>query len=72
MKKWPWRRILTILGVVLIVVGLAPLAALLWDASTHNYRPLSMDFPLNAGQYTSPEFEEQTRAWMSYIGSRWR
>ena len=56
MKKWPWRRILTILGVVLIVVGLAPLAALLWDSLTHNDRPLSMDFPLHAGQYTSPEF----------------
>jgi hypothetical protein len=56
-KKWPWRRILTILGVVLIVVGLAPLAALFWDVSTHNDRPLSMDFPLYAGQYTSPEFK---------------
>src|SRR5579862_7422489 len=57
MKKWPWRRILTILSVVLIVVGLAPLAALFWDVWTHNDRPLSMDFPLYAGQYTSPEFK---------------
>jgi hypothetical protein len=56
-KNWPWRRILMILGVVLIVVGLAPLAALLWDGLTHNDRPLSMDFPLRAGQYTSPEFK---------------
>jgi hypothetical protein len=42
---------------VLIVVGLAPLAALLWHASTHNFRPLSMNFPLLEGQYTSPEFK---------------
>jgi hypothetical protein len=57
LKKWPWRRILAIVGAVLIVVGLAPLTALLWHASTHNFRPLSMDFPIRAGSYTSPEFK---------------
>ena len=56
MRPWPWRRILTTLGVVLVVVGLAPLAALLWDVRTHNDQPLSMDFPLRAGQFTSPAF----------------
>jgi len=56
MKKWPWRKILAIAAVVLVVVGIAPIAALLWDGWTHNNQPLAMGFPLRAGQYTSPEF----------------
>lgn len=57
MKKWPWRKIFAILAVVLIVVGVAPLAILLWHGSTHNFQPLSMQLPLKQGEYTSPIFK---------------
>ncbi len=57
MKKWPWRKLLAILGVVLIVVGVVPLALLLWHGTTHNFQPLSMQLPLKQGEYTSQVFK---------------
>jgi hypothetical protein len=57
MPRRPGRKILTITGVVLVLVGIAPMAAIFWDGWTHNDQPLSMRFPLRVGQYTSPEFK---------------
>jgi hypothetical protein len=57
MKRWPWRRILTVVAGVLIVVGAAPQAFLYWFASMHNFQPLSMELPLKQGEYTSAEFK---------------
>jgi len=57
MNPRPWRKILTIVAGVLIVVGAAPLAYLYWFASAHNFRPLSMELPLKQGEYTSAVFK---------------
>ena len=57
MDRGRWRKILTISGIVLLAVGSAPIAALLCDGWTHNDQPLSIDFPLRAGQYATPEFK---------------
>jgi hypothetical protein len=57
MKKWPWRRILTIAACSLVPIGLAPITYLLWFVYTTNWTPLSMPLPLNIGSYTSPSFK---------------
>ena len=57
MRRWPSRRILSILAMLLIVVGVTPLAALLWHGWTHNFQPLSMQLPTAKGEYTSAEFK---------------
>jgi hypothetical protein len=57
MKQRPWRRILTIVAGVLIVVGAAPLAYVYWFTSAHNFQPLSMELPLKQGEYTSAVFK---------------
>jgi hypothetical protein len=57
MRRWPRRRIFAIVAVILVVVGIAPLTWLLWHNLTHNFRPLSMSFPLTRGEHTSPEFK---------------
>src|SRR5579863_2978255 len=56
MKKWPWR-ILLILAILLIILGVAPMAALLWHGWMHNFQPLSMQLPTAKGEYTSAEFK---------------
>jgi hypothetical protein len=57
MQHWQWRRILTILACVPIVVGAAPLACVVWFASAHNFRPLAMELPLKQGAHTSAVFK---------------
>jgi hypothetical protein len=57
MKKLPWPRIFAIIAVALIIVGMAPICWLFWDAFTDNSRPLSVTLPLNMGEYVSPEFK---------------
>ena len=57
MRHWPWRRIFFFLAIFLIVVGVAPLAALVWHGLTHNFQPLSMQLPTAKGEYTSAEFK---------------
>ena len=57
MKHWPWRTILTVVGSVLVIVGVVPLAYLLWYASVHKFQPLSMPLPFKQGHYTSPVFK---------------
>jgi hypothetical protein len=49
--------VLLILASVLIVLGLAPMAWLLWFGLTHNFTPVSMPLPLTRGQVTSPIFK---------------
>ena len=56
MKIWPWRRILTSVAFLLLLVGIAPLAYLLWFGSAHNLEPLSVPLSLKRGEYTSPFF----------------
>jgi hypothetical protein len=55
--KKPRYRIVVALGLLLIVVGIGPLAYLLWFRSAHNFQPLSMQVPLKQGEYTSPVFK---------------
>ncbi len=57
MKHWPWRTILTVVGSVLVIVGVAPMAYILWYASVHRSQPLSMPLPFKQGHYTSPVFK---------------
>jgi hypothetical protein len=56
MKSWPWSKIITGIGCLLLLVGLAPLAWLLWWGSTHNFESLSVPRSLKRGEYTSPLF----------------
>jgi hypothetical protein len=55
-KAWRWQTILACVACLLIVVGLAPLAYLVWWGSAHNLQPVSMPLPLRRGEYTSPFF----------------
>ena len=55
MKSWLWRTLIAF-SVLVIVLGLAPLAYLFWIASGHRLEPLSMPLPLERGEYTSPFF----------------
>jgi len=57
MKSWPWSKILTGIGCLLLLMGLAPLAWLLWWGSAHNFEPLSVPLSLKRGEYTSPLFK---------------
>jgi hypothetical protein len=57
LKRWPWRTILIGTGVLLVLVGVAPLAYLLWWGSDHNLEPLSVPLSLKRGEYTSPFFK---------------
>jgi hypothetical protein len=54
MKQWLTPKILIGSGCILILLGIAPLAFALWEASQS--RPLSMPLPLKRGEYTSPYF----------------
>jgi hypothetical protein len=54
-KSWPWRT--SIAGAVLVIaLGLAPLAYLFWLGSGNKLEPLSMPLPLTRGESTSPFF----------------
>lgn len=57
LKRWPWRTILIGVAVLLVLVGVAPLAYLLWWGSAHNLEPLSVPLSLKRGEYTSPFFK---------------
>jgi hypothetical protein len=57
MKRWPWRKIFFGIACFLVVLGVSPLAALLWHGYTHNFQPLSMQLPLKQGAYTSAVFK---------------
>jgi hypothetical protein len=56
MKKWQWRKILIGVAVFLVVLGIAPLAYLLWFGSAHNFTPLSVPISLKRGEFISPFF----------------
>lgn len=56
MKRWPWRRILVGIALLLVLVGIAPLAYLFWRGHIHNLEPLSVPVSLKPGEYTSPFF----------------
>ena len=56
MKNLPWPKILAGLAIVLMLIGIAPLAYITWEGRAHNLEPLAMPLPLTAGQYTSPFF----------------
>src|SRR5271156_6197136 len=75
MKRWPWRRILTILACLLVVVGIAPISYLLWFGYTTNWTPMTMPLPLRAGSYTSPVFktslhEADKPYWLAVVADR--
>ena len=55
-KRWPWRKIVTCVACVLVVIGIAPIAFLLWWGNVHNWDPMTMPLPLEHGVYTSPYF----------------
>lgn len=56
LKRWPWRTVLITVAVLLVLVGVAPLAYLLWWGAAHNLEPLSVPLSLKRGEYTSPFF----------------
>jgi len=56
LKRWPWRTVLISVAVLLVLVGIAPLAYLLWWGDAHNLEPLSVPLSLKRGEYTSPFF----------------
>jgi hypothetical protein len=56
-KRGRWRSILFGVGCFLIVLGIFPLAYLLWFGHAHNFKPLSMQLPFKQGEYTSAEFK---------------
>jgi hypothetical protein len=56
-KSWPWRLISGCIGGLLILIGTAPLAYLLWFGTAHNFEPLSAPISLKHGEYTSPLFK---------------
>jgi hypothetical protein len=55
-KSWPWDKILVTLACLLIVVGIAPAAALLFGGN-RNFFPLQMPIQLKRGEYTSQLFK---------------
>ena len=57
MKSWPWRMIFGGVGGLLILVGVTPIAYLLWFGNAHNFEPLSAPLSLKRGEYTSALFE---------------
>lgn len=56
MKSWPWTKIVAGVGSVLVLVGVAPLACLLWYGAVHNFEPLSVPISPKRGEYASPSF----------------
>jgi hypothetical protein len=56
LNRWHWRKILVGVAVFLVVLGITPLAYLLWFGSTHNFTPLSVPISLKRGEFTSPFF----------------
>jgi hypothetical protein len=56
MKKWHFRKILIGVAVFLVLLGVGPLAYLLWFGSAHNFTPLSVPISLKRGEFTSPFF----------------
>ncbi len=57
MKRGRWRSILFGIGCFLEVLGIFPIACLLWFGHSHNFQPLSMQLPFKQGAYTSAEFK---------------
>jgi hypothetical protein len=57
MRHWPLPKIMMVLGSLLMVVGIIPLAYLLWYVNNHNFQPLSMSLPFEHGHYTSAVFK---------------
>ena len=57
MKSWPWRMIFGSIGGLLILVGVTPIAYLLWFGTAHNFEPLSAPLSLKRGEYTSALFK---------------
>lgn len=57
MKSWPWHLIFGSIGGLLILIGITPLAYLLWFGTVHNFEPLSAPISLKHGEYTSPFFK---------------
>ncbi|MGB6687554.1 MAG: hypothetical protein WBE76_06905 [Terracidiphilus sp.] len=56
MKRWPWRKILAMMGVGLVIVGIIPLAECLRLEYAPRPEPFLMQFPLKKGVYTSAPF----------------
>jgi hypothetical protein len=56
-KSWPWRLIFGSIGGLLVLIGITPLAYLLWFGTAHNFEPLSAPISLKHGEYTSPFFK---------------
>jgi hypothetical protein len=56
-KSWPWRMIFGSIGGILILLGVTPIAYLLWSGTSHNLAPLSAPLSLKRGEYTSPLFK---------------
>jgi hypothetical protein len=56
-KSWPWRMIFWTIGWLLILIGITPLAYLLWFGTAHNFEPLSAPISLKRGEYTSAFFK---------------
>jgi hypothetical protein len=56
-KSWLWRLILGSISGLLIVIGVTPLAYLLWFGNAHNFEPLSAPISLKHGEYRSPLFK---------------
>jgi hypothetical protein len=56
-KNRPWRLIIGSIGGLLILIGILPLAYLLWFGATHNFEPLSTPISLKRGEYISPSFK---------------
>jgi hypothetical protein len=56
MKSRPWRIIFGSIGGLLILVGVTPIAYLLWFGIAHNFEPLSAPLSLKRGEYTSALF----------------
>jgi hypothetical protein len=54
LKRLPWHTLLIGVAVFLVLVGVAPLAYLLWWGNAHNLEPLSVPLSLKRGEYTSP------------------
>lgn len=57
MKSWPWRMIFGSIGGLLILVGVTPIAYLLWFGNTHSFEPLSAPLSLKRAKYTSALFK---------------
>jgi hypothetical protein len=54
MKKWPRSNILAVVGCLLVLLGVGPLAYEFWAVSQS--QPLLVPFSLKRGEYTSPYF----------------